>query len=280
MPLGEHAANFIAGGAAGASVDFVLFPLDTIKTRLQARGASVKPSGSFYKGLASAMAGSFPAAATFWWSYETSKAMLTEALGDSHPALLPVTHMASATVAEVATCLVRNPFEVVKQQMQVGMHGSGTMAAVRTIMAKEGISGLYAGYMTTIAREIPFDMLQFTLYEAFKARMIESKGGEDLVLWENSMVGSLAGGISAAVTTPLDVVKTRLMTQGGLPEAERYAGFRDAMRRIAAEEGVATLFSGITPRVMWISLGGAIFFGVFEELRRRLRGDGEEEEVE
>jgi solute carrier family 25 S-adenosylmethionine transporter 26 len=91
-----------------------------------------------------------------------------------------------------------------------------------------------------------------------------------LVFWENAGLGSVAGGFAAAITTPLDVVKTRLMVQSSVPAAERYSGVWDGLVRIAKEEGVATLFSGIVPRVAWISIGGAIFIGYFEEFRRRL----------
>lgn len=100
---------------------------------------------------------------------------------------------------------------------------------------------------------------------------IDGKRLPELVLWENCVAGSVAGGLAAAVTTPLDVVKTRLMTQSA-SDAGRYKGVVDALRRIAQEEGTAALFSGIGPRVMWIALGGSIFFGAFEELSRRLRG--------
>jgi solute carrier family 25 S-adenosylmethionine transporter 26 len=37
------------------------------------------------------------------------------------------------------------------------------------------------------------------------------------------------------------------------------------MKRIASEEGTRALFSGIGPRVMWISIGGSIFLGVYEK---------------
>lgn len=90
------------------------------------------------------------------------------------------------------------------------------------------------------------------------------------MLWENCAVGSVAGGIAAALTTPLDVVKTRLMTQTHTTAADRYSGVVHALRRIAAEEGVGALFSGLRPRVVWISVGGTIFFGTYEEAKRRL----------
>lgn len=321
----EDVRNAVAGGLAGIAVDAVLFPLDTIKTRLQARkqnataapqaaaaasttsAASAAPSVAsvtasprpFYRGLLSAMLGSFPAAATFWLTYEAGKRHLTPLVGDGPWGFLA--HAGSAGLADVAVCAVRNPFEVVKQQMQLGLHAD-TRSALRTILAVDGVRGLYAGYGSTVLREIPFDAIEFGLYEAMKGRLRRRKGAEaeearrdaaaaaagggqptaalstdapvlllpDLVLWENCLLGSIAGGVAAAVTTPLDVVKTRLMTQTRTAAADRYAGWSDAFRRITAEEGGAALFSGIRPRVAWISVGGAIFIGSYEEAKRRL----------
>ena len=134
----------LAGGFAGVFVDAILFPLDTIKTRLQARGSLRAPVGAaaFYRGLASAMAGSFPSAATFWTVYEFGRSYAEVAgAGVFAPAL-------GAAAADVAVCAVRNPFEVVKQQMQSGMH-KNAREAVLTITRNEGLRGLYAGYLST-----------------------------------------------------------------------------------------------------------------------------------
>jgi solute carrier family 25 (mitochondrial S-adenosylmethionine transporter), member 26 len=98
------------------------------------------------------MAGSFPGAATFWATYEASKSALTPYVGAlAAPA-------AAAATADVAVVAVRNPFEVVKQQMQSGMHKT-TTDAVRTILRVDGVRGFYAGYASTVLREIPFDAI-------------------------------------------------------------------------------------------------------------------------
>jgi hypothetical protein len=40
--------------------------------------------------------------------------------------------------------------------------------ALRTIVAKEGRRGLFAGYGSFLLRDLPFDAIEFVSYEAFK----------------------------------------------------------------------------------------------------------------
>ncbi|KAG5922530.1 hypothetical protein E4U42_005442, partial [Claviceps africana] len=91
----------LAGALAGTTVDLSLFPLDTLKTRLQS-SAGFFPSGGFsgiYRGIGSAVVGSAPGAAFFFCTYETSKTHLS-GLGLPGPA----THMVAASLGEVAAC--------------------------------------------------------------------------------------------------------------------------------------------------------------------------------
>jgi hypothetical protein len=61
--------KYVQGGAsAGLSVDMVLFPLDTIKTRLQSAQGFIKSGGfsGVYKGIGPQAIGSAPQAALFF----------------------------------------------------------------------------------------------------------------------------------------------------------------------------------------------------------------------
>lgn len=66
--------SLIAGGLAGTSVDVALFPIDTIKTRLQSPQGFLAAGGfrGIYNGLGAAAAGSAPGAALFFSVYEVS----------------------------------------------------------------------------------------------------------------------------------------------------------------------------------------------------------------
>lgn len=260
-----------SGAVAGFTVDAVLFPLDTLKTRLQLAKTVVKAPGALFNGLYAgfgpAVVASAPAAAAFFGAYDYVKRVLSEHPLGGQEKYAPFCHLIAAAVGDIAGSTVRAPFEVVKQRVQSGVY-AGAGAAVRATFAKEGLPGFFTGYGSLVIRELPFDAIQFPLYEYLKKVASERKGGRPLQTWETSVCGSIAGAVSATITTPLDVVKTRLMTQS--MTAPKYKGIVHGIRTIAREEGPKALMAGLVPRVMWISVGGAIFFGAYEGAKKVL----------
>ncbi|KAJ2156410.1 S-adenosylmethionine transporter [Coemansia sp. RSA 552] len=259
-----------AGGAAGMAVDVALFPLDTIKTRLQARQGFLASGGfrGIYSGLSSAIIGSAPGAAAFFLTYERVKAACSRPGDDSHQ---PLAHMFAASCGEVAACLVRVPTEVIKQRLQAGHHSS-LSAAIRGTYGAEGLPGFYRGYLTQVVREIPFTCIQFPIYEFLK-KWYAQRQRRAIKSWEAAVCGSVAGGSAAAITTPLDVVKTRVMLStrsaaaGAAAVSDGYSGVLPTLSRIVREEGVRALFSGVVPRTVWISIGGFVFLGSYEKAK-------------
>ncbi|KAI9342884.1 mitochondrial carrier domain-containing protein [Obelidium mucronatum] len=252
-------ASLLAGAIAGVTVDVALFPLDTIKTRLQAR-EGFRAAGGFkgvYAGLSSAAIGSAPGAAAFFSMYELLKRKLNHSIGDDSGKRRVLIHMLAASGGEVTACIIRVPTEVVKQRMQAGQYKSVPIA-VSSILKTDGVFGLYRGFAMTIFREIPFCCIQFPLFEFMKKSWADAKG-HPTQPWESAICGSIAGGIAAAATTPLDVVKTRIMLS-----QDTHISIPASFSKIVREEGYTALFKGIGPRVFWISLGGSVFLGSYE----------------
>lgn len=172
-------------------------------------------------------------------------------------------------------CFVRVPTEVIKSKMQISE--SATLSKTIQLVLQEThgsplarfTGGLYRGYGMTIMREIPFAMIQFPLYEQAKV-VWSDRQGSPVNPVQAAACGSISGGIAAALTTPLDFVKTRLML-GADKEGILYNGAVDVVRRTFHNEGPSAFLSGIQPRVMWISIGGFVFFGAYEGFKTALR---------
>ncbi|KAA1466580.1 S-adenosylmethionine transporter [Dentipellis sp. KUC8613] len=260
------ADSLIAGGLAGTSVDLLFYPIDSIKTRLQSSQGFSRAGGfkGIYKGVGSVIVGSAPGAAAFFCTYDTLKRNLP-----TPPHLAPLNHMLSASLGEIAACMIRVPTEVIKTRAQTSSYGAladSSLGAAKLLWKAEGIKGFYRGFGITVMREIPFTSLQFPMYEFFKRRLSLFLYGKPASLhaYEAAVCGSVAGGIAAAATTPLDVLKTRVMLDLRDTTHPSYPSPLARLREIHGSEGVRALFAGVVPRTLWISAGGAVFLGVYE----------------
>ncbi|KAA3681799.1 solute carrier family 25 (mitochondrial S-adenosylmethionine transporter), member 26 [Paragonimus westermani] len=267
-----------SGATAGLCVDLSLFPIDTIKTRLQSVQHGIhRSAGSLrlFAGLPAVLIGSAPgasSAATFFLTYEAVKQTTRSAGWESVSSSIT-----AACLAEVAACIVRVPCEVLKQRAQ----NSPNLVVRRLflqIIRTEGLRGLYRGYTSTVLREVPFSFIQFPLWEHLKLFFIARNRLNDhrdpppfsystdphmLSFWQSALCGSLSGGIAGALTTPLDVAKTRIMlaeTHNPLASGSIFGAFK----AVFCESGFPGLFAGLVPRVAYLSLGGAIFLGVYD----------------
>jgi solute carrier family 25 S-adenosylmethionine transporter 26 len=184
----------------------------------------------------------------------------------------PIEHMLAASAGEVAACAVRVPTEVVKQRAQA-VQAPSSLAALRQIVGQRGMIGvagvwreMYRGWSITVMREVPFTVVQFPLWEGLKEWRRRKTGREGITAMESGVFGSVAGAVAAAVTTPLDVLKTRLMLAR---ERERVGVL---LVRILRESGPRAFFAGLGPRILWISAGGAVFLGSYQWAYNAMNG--------
>ncbi|KAI5078699.1 hypothetical protein GOP47_0006370 [Adiantum capillus-veneris] len=271
----------IAGSIAGMVEHLAMFPVDTLKTRMQmmreAHGSGptlvgrtlmtiLKTEGvlGLYRGIGAMALGAGPAHAVYFSVYEVAK----ENLGGNRPGHHPIVHGAAGILATVASDAVFTPMDVVKQRLQLpGNAYQGVIDCIRRTLREEGIKAFYASYRTTVIMNAPYTATHFATYEAVKAglksRWPEKSNEENLFV--HLTAGGAAGALASIVTTPLDVVKTRLQCQG-VNGAERFttSSIREVVRTIVEKEGPKALLRGMVPRVLFSTPAAAICWSTYE----------------
>ncbi|KAM3724368.1 Mitochondrial S-adenosylmethionine carrier protein [Dirofilaria immitis] len=240
------------GAIAGLVVDLTLYPLDTIKTRLQSSEGFAAAGGlrNIYRGMGSIFFGSAPSAALFFSSYN----MLKQLAGKESVAV----NAGAAGFSEVVACVIRVPTELVKQRAQA-KHIHHLRIICRTIYNRSGFLGFYQGFFSTVSREIPFSLIEFPLWEVLKQKVTRFRRRQ-CTPFESATCGSISGSIAAAISTPFDVVKTQTM----LNENISRPGIAATLAKLWRTSGYRGLYAGILPRSTWMGIGGFVFFGAYE----------------
>lgn len=182
----------------------------------------------------------------------------------------------AAGAAFIASSVVLVPGELVKQRLQMGQIES-VGQGISKILREEGPLGFFSGYAGVCYRDVPYTMLELGLYDNFKTlylnfknRNAKNKDGRITQL-DEIVCAAITGGITGYLTNPMDVVKTKLMTDTAL-----YSGFGDAFRKQIAADGISSLFNGGAARVAWLMPFTAIYLPVYEILKRNFSANRRE----
>ena len=227
--------------------------------------------------------GAQPVYAAYFGAYEAVKLKMSERFPDGHASAIQV---ASGFLAECVAVVFWNPWEVVRQRMQLG---SGPNAGGRTfvqttqdIVKESGVRGLYAGVGGYLALWGTFSPLMFVIYERSMAfaypppKLTGANGGRSAApaqvvpsLGVSFLAGSTAGIIAASVTSPFDVVKTRMQTQTSATLV-RYESVLHGLQEIYTHEGPRALFRGVMARALNQGLATGIMLGTYGVMRGQL----------
>ena len=214
---------------------------------------------------------------------------------DTHAATHPATHAApninprgllcnaaAGAAAGVIAATFVCPLDVIKTRFQVHgvaqlhngrVKGSIIVGSLEQIFHKEGLRGMYRGLSPTVLALLPNWAVYFTMYEQLKS-LLQPEDCHNLSVGANMMAASGAGAATTMLTNPLWVVKTRLQTQGMRSGVVPYRSTLSALRRIAHEEGIRGLYSGLVPALAGIS-HVAIQFPTYEKIKCYLATQGD-----
>ncbi|CAH2060575.1 unnamed protein product [Thlaspi arvense] len=271
LDFGHLLKSALAGGISCAFSAFLMHPVDTVKTQVQASTtlsfleilSKIPESGArgLYKGSIPAVVGQFASHGLRTSIYEASKL----ALPRFAPALLDIQVQSTASfLGAVLGTTLRIPCEVLKQRLQANLFDNIVKATVVT-WYQDGLKGLFRGTGVTLLREVPFYVAGMGLYSESK-KLVERQLGRELEPWEAIAVGALSGGFTAVLTTPFDVIKTRMMTA---PQGVDLSMWMAAYS-ILTHEGPLAFYKGVVPRFFWTAPLGALNLAGYEILQKVL----------
>lgn len=256
----------VTPGALGrlASV-LVLHPLDSMKTRAQVISmqsrrtmeTAIIRSRVDYKGVIPAVLGQVPNGLLTCVGYELWKDTLTDLFPKMDARTKTVT---SAVLGDLCGHAWSVPAEVLKCQIISGFHSNAGSAVLR--LAKQGPGAFYKGYRGQVMRDVPYRALQLVLFDEMSKEFAKRKDSKRLTMGETLCTGALAGSLAAAITTPMDLVKSRLMLSA------KSTTFRQVLQSAARMEGMQMFTGSMAPKMIYVGASTAAFFAVYEAARR------------
>ncbi|XP_037085822.1 mitochondrial basic amino acids transporter-like [Pollicipes pollicipes] len=252
------ATDFAAGCVGGVAGVVVGHPLDTVKVRIQTQCAR-NPTyrGTFhclhsilvkegtrglYRGLTSPMFGVAAVNALTFGIQGNVRRLMAD------PDCLSA-QCRAGMIAGGCQAIVVSPMELVKSQLQVQSDTTGMgrrffrspWDCCRQLYASTGWRGLMRGYWITVAREVPAFGLYFGTYELLTTGLV---GDQRKSLSHMLLAGGMAGVASWVFTYPIDVVKTRIQTDG-MAGIQLYSGYINCVHHTFQREGWRGFVRGV-----------------------------------
>lgn len=263
--------SLLAGAVAGGVEASVTYPFEFAKTRAQLyAGGSKNPFtviaqvarsdgvGAIYTGCSTLIMGNALKAGVRFLSFDSIRTRLADERGVLSPARGVLAGMLAGTVESVVAL---TPTERVKTALIDDAKGQrqyrGGFHAAKSILAAQGISGLYRGLLSTTMKQSATSAVRMGSYNVLK----ELSRRQNLA--QNSAttftIGAIAGTITVYATQPFDTIKTRSQSAKGATTGE-------AVRSVLKETGVRGFWRGSTMRLGRLVFSGGIVFTVYEKI--------------
>ncbi|VVU95659.1 Mitochondrial carrier protein [seawater metagenome] len=249
--------HIIAGSLAGLFEHITMYPFDSIKTRIQVNSFHIN---QLWRGMPVIGFGSIPAHALYFSSYEFVKKEIN---------LDPKKYdIINAGLCGVIPCILHDsvmvPFDVIKQRMQISNNINNKNMIIK-IYKNEGLLAFYRSYPITLLANLPMVTSFMAINENIK--VFFNKREEDLTTKEIVISSFTAGTVSAILTTPIDIIKTKLQTQhDGL-----YKNIRHTSIKIMNQNGIKGFFKGVLPRIMYVAPSSTIGWFFYEHFKIKLK---------
>jgi Mitochondrial carrier protein len=270
---------------ASAAATLVCHPIDTLKTLKQAEsmnltrasGAVVGDGGLggrlslrlLYRGVASNILKEAPNAAIYLGLYEVFRAWLVGSLGGLFATQPLLTCCLAGMMGDAVGSVVRVPAEILNKRLQLGLSVGWGNAFRDAFLSPMGLQSTLASWTALLWRDVPYGGLQIALYEFARTSLRDSLGPG---IPSDMLSGAIAGSVAAVLTTPADVLVTRMSAQNpqSYLETRRFMSPWATAVRIIRHEGLQGLTSGAAQRGLYYAPLIAVFFLCYEAAKAAL----------
>ncbi|MCJ1271411.1 hypothetical protein MMC22_011311 [Lobaria immixta] len=224
-----------------------------------------------------------PESAIKFGSYEGSKIALAKLEGHGDPKnLKPWTQFFAAGMGGIISQFCIYPLDTLKFRMQCetvegGLHGNALILdTTRKMWRTTGIRAFYRGLPMGLVGMFPYSAIDLSTFEYLK-RFITHRNAlvrhchEDDAAPGNVMtagIGAVSGALGASAVYPINVLRTRLQSQGTAIHPPTYSGMWDVTVKTVKGEGVRGLFKGITPNLLKVVPAVSITYVVYDNCKR------------
>ena len=167
------------------------------------------------------------------------------------------------------------------ETVEGGLHGNSLIAATALKMWRTtGIRSFYRGLPMGLAGMFPYSAIDLSTFEYCKqalitrnARLQQCSPSDPLAAPSNfatATIGAFSGAFGASVVYPLNLLRTRLQSQGTTIHPPTYTGIVDVCVKTVKGEGWRGLFKGITPNLLKVVPAVSITYVVYDNTKRVL----------
>ncbi|PPQ95322.1 hypothetical protein CVT26_008167 [Gymnopilus dilepis] len=202
---------------------------------------------------------------------------LARGLGGERGATLTGSQLfVSGVFAGLANGVVSGPVEHIRIRLQTQSNTNplynGPWDAIKKIYGQRGIAGIYKGQAVTLLREASGYGIYFLTYEKLVQREMRQKNiRRDQISLLNAVgYGAAAGYALWAIIYPIDMIKSRMQTDGLTPATQKYKSTLDCVRTVWRTEGSGAFIRGIVPTLIRSPFANGATFVGFEMAMRVL----------
>ncbi|KAF2837815.1 calcium-binding mitochondrial carrier protein-like protein Aralar1 [Patellaria atrata CBS 101060] len=266
----ESAHHFALGSIAGAFGAFMVYPIDLVKTRMQNQRSArvgqllyknsidcarkvIKNEGirGLYSGVFPQLVGVAPEKAIKLTVNDLVRGKFTD---KKTGAIWWPWELLAGGSAGACQVIFTNPLEIVKIRLQVQGEVAKTVEGAQKrsamwIVRNLGLVGLYKGASACLLRDVPFSAIYFPTYNHLKRDFFGESPTKKLGVVQLLTAGAIAGMPAAYLTTPFDVIKTRLQVEARKGETQ-YTTLRHCAKTVWREEGFRAFFKGGPARIL------------------------------